>query len=50
MKSEEELKALGFNISLIHVDFMFGSADMKVMGETQNGDWVSVFENGSFVI
>lgn len=43
MKSEEELKALGFNISLIHVDFMFGSADMKVM-ETQNGDWVSVFE------
>lgn len=49
-KSEEELKQLGFNISLIHVDFMFGTADMNVKGETQNGDWVSVFENGSFVI
>lgn len=49
-KSEAELKQMGFNISLIHVDFMFGTSDMNVKGETQNGDWVSVFENGSFVI
>lgn len=50
IKSEEELKQMGFNISLIHVDFMFGTGDMNVKGETQNGDWVSVFENGNFVI
>lgn len=49
-KSEAELKQLGFNISLIHVDFMFGTSDMNVTGETQTSDWVSVFENGNFVI
>lgn len=50
IKSEAELKQCGFNISLVHEDFMFGTADMKVTGETQDGEWVAVFENGNFVI
>jgi len=48
--SETELKEHGNNLSLIHVDFMFGSEDMKVMGEKADGTWISVFENGNFVI
>lgn len=48
--SEEELMAKGGNQSMIHVDFMFGSADMSVVGTTHDGKEVVVFENGNFVI
>ncbi len=48
--SEEKLKEHGFNSSLVHVDFMFGSADMKIDGLKQDGSIVAVFENGNFVI
>ena len=29
----EELEKKGYNNSLIHVDFMFGSKDMSIVGE-----------------
>lgn len=48
--SEEELKQAGSNISLIHEDFMFGTKDMKIMGETSDGTWVPVFIDGNFAI
>ncbi len=48
--SEEKLEEHGFNSSLVHVDFMFGSADMKIDGIKHDGTIVSVFENGNFVI
>lgn len=48
--SEDELKARGMNVSLIHVDFMFGTADMDVQGEKADGTWVSIFHNGRFVL
>lgn len=48
--SEEELYALGGNHSVNHIDFMFGTADMTVVGITQSGDRIPVFENGNFVI
>ena len=48
--SEEELMAKGGNQSMIHVDFMFGSADMEVIGLTHDGKEVPVFEKGNFVI
>lgn len=47
--SEEELKEAGSNISYEHVDFMFGSEDMKITGITYDGKEIKVFENGNFV-
>ena len=48
--SPEELKKLGYNNSMTHVDFMFGSKDLDVIGETPSGEKVQVFKNGNFVI
>ena len=48
--SPEELKKLGYNNSMTHVDFMFGSKDLDVVGETPSGEKVQVFKNGNFVI
>ena len=48
--SMEELEAQGYNKSLIHVDFMFGSEDMSIVGVKQDGTEVVVFKDGNFVI
>lgn len=48
--SEEELKSKGFNVSNIHVDFMFGSDDMEIVGTTHEGEQVQIFRKGNFVI
>ena len=47
--SEEELASHGANISLTHVDFMFGSSDMEIEGTTHDGKVVKIFEKGNFV-
>lgn len=47
--SPEELSAAGANDSLNHVDFMFGNSDMSIKGVRQDGELVTVFENGNFV-
>ena len=48
--SEEELYERGGNNSVNHIDFMFGTSDMTVVGITHDGEEVTVFENGNFVI
>jgi len=48
--SMDELEAQGYNKSLIHVDFMFGSRDMSIVGVKQDGTEVVVFKDGNFVI
>ncbi len=48
--SQEELYELGGNDSMNHVDFMFGSSDMEVVGETDDGQKIQVFANGNFII
>lgn len=48
--TQEELSERGANDSLVHVDFMFGSSDMKIVGTTQDDKEVVVFDNGNFVI
>ncbi len=48
--SKEQLKELGVNDSVIHVDFMIGAADTEITGETQDGKFVDVFRDGNFVI
>jgi len=46
----EALEKIGYNNSMVHSDFMFGSADMEITGETQDGKKIKVFEKGNFVI
>ncbi|MGN1344659.1 MAG: aminopeptidase [Traorella sp.] len=48
--SNEELALVGANYSMTHVDFMFGSRDMHVVGIKENLEEVVLFENGNFVI
>ena len=47
--SEEELSKAGINDSLLHVDFMFGTADMHVTGISKDGTETIVMENGELV-
>jgi aminopeptidase len=46
--SEEEVAARGLNRSLAHVDFMIGSAEMNIDGETEDGRLEPVFRNGNW--
>ena len=49
-KSEEELKAVDLNVSMIHVDFMIGSEDLSIFAETYDGKTVQIFKDGVFAI
>jgi aminopeptidase len=48
--TEEELAAIGSNLSMAHSDFMFGSPDMDIVGTQKDGTKVQVFKQGDFVI
>lgn len=39
-----------FNDSVIHIDFMIGTPDMRIVGVTRDGREIPVFENGDFVL
>ncbi|HET7579113.1 MAG TPA: aminopeptidase [Bacillales bacterium] len=47
-QSKEKLAEKGFNESITHVDFMIGSADLDIDGETYDGEQVPVFRNGNW--
>ncbi len=44
----EECRALGVNESMIHEDFMIGSADMNIDAHTRDGRIVAIFRNGNW--
>ncbi len=46
--TDEELEAHGVNNSLTHVDFMIGSKDMSIVGETNTGEKIQVFVDGNW--
>ena len=46
--AQEELVKYGINDSLIHEDFMIGTADLTITGITADGRQVPVFTNGNF--
>ncbi|MBU0934417.1 MAG: aminopeptidase [Spirochaetes bacterium] len=46
--SPEQLLAAGVNDSLIHVDFMIGTADLSITGIKADGSEVPVFIKGNF--
>ncbi len=48
--SAKELEDIGYNSSIVHTDFMFGSDDMEIVGLTQEGIEVRVFAKGNFII
>lgn len=47
--SDEQRQQKGENLSIIHVDFMMGSADMNVLGVKANGSLIPIFKNGDWV-
>jgi aminopeptidase len=47
-KSKEELAKQGVNDSLIHVDFMVGTADLEITGTTAQGKEFKIFTKGNF--
>lgn len=46
--TNEEIKALGVNDSMIHVDFMIGSKDLCIEGTTYDGKKVQIFKDGNW--
>lgn len=48
--SDEERDKLGSNTSMNHVDFMFGTKDLKAVGVKYDGSEVVVMDEGNFVI
>ncbi len=46
--SREELDKKGVNNSLMHVDFMIGSADMDIDGERADGTRIPLFRHGNW--
>lgn len=48
-KTEDELKAMGMNDSLVHEDFMIGTSDMEIVGVDKDGNEVQIMKNGNFV-
>ncbi|MBD0381362.1 aminopeptidase [Paenibacillus sedimenti] len=46
--SKEEQELAGLNHSLIHVDFMIGSAEMDIDGELADGRIEPIFRNGNW--
>ncbi|URJ62543.1 aminopeptidase [Paenibacillus polymyxa] len=48
--NREELLQNGANVSLTHVDFMIGSAELDIDGELQDGSKEAVFRKGNWAI
>ncbi len=46
--TNDEIKALGVNDSMIHVDFMIGTADLSIVATTKDGREIAIFENGDW--
>ena len=47
-KTLEECRALGVNDSMVHEDFMIGSADMSIDAVCGDGRTVAVFRDGNW--
>ena len=46
--TQDEMKRMGVNDSMIHVDFMVGSRDLSITGITPSGERVEIFRGGSW--
>ena len=48
--SNEEARRRGLNDSMIHVDFMIGTADLEIVGTSFSGKKTTIFKNGNWAI
>ena len=48
--SRAEIEARGANFSVTHVDFMVGTPDLTIIGETADGRAIDIFRAGNFAI
>ena len=46
--SYEQCKEKGMNDSISHTDFMIGSKDLSIIGDTEDGKKVPIFHNGNW--
>ena len=46
----EQLLEHGINQSVEHVDFMVGTADLRITAMTEDGQELTIFENGDWAI
>ncbi|MEG2116967.1 MAG: aminopeptidase, partial [Clostridia bacterium] len=46
---KDELLAHGVNASMTHNDFMIGTSDLSIVGETHSGKMIDIMVNGNFV-
>lgn len=46
--SLEEIRQMGVNDSMIHVDFMIGTKDLSIVGTTKEGKKVQIFKDGNW--
>ncbi|MBC2582027.1 aminopeptidase [Clostridium sp. DJ247] len=46
--NSEDLEKAGANLSLTHVDFMIGSPDLNITGETRDGKVIQIFKDGNW--
>ena len=46
----EEIKKVGINDSMIHVDFMIGSKDLSIVAKTKDGKEIQIFKDGNWAI
>ena len=46
--TKEDLNSMGINDSMIHVDFMIGSNDLDIVGETIDGKKIQIFKDGNW--
>lgn len=47
-QDKDTLAKRGVNDSLVHEDFMIGTADLEITGIIRTGETVSIFKNGNF--
>lgn len=48
--NKEQMESHGVNDSLIHEDFMMGSAELDIDGETKEGEFEPIFRKGTWAI
>lgn len=46
----EQCRRMGVNESMVHEDFMIGTEDMCIVGVTESGERIKIFENGNWAI
>ncbi len=46
--TKQQIKDFGVNDSMVHVDFMIGTADLSIVGVRKNGEKVDIFKDGTW--